>query len=151
MSHVRPAIPKGLGSTRREPADDKPRVTLGVFIVLALQAFALGITQTWLLPHAGKASQASTGVIVAAVGILFVVLAGLLVALVRRKWWAWLFFALLYGSGLVKDLVKLGNPIEIGLDSIRVAVLLSPSMCRYIGVRYSPARLWRQLAGTPRR
>lgn len=100
------------------------------FILLAVQSLVVGVAHV----HFSSQKHSSTAAVVIGFVVLFAVLTVLLVALARRRRWAWLVFVALYGPGLVLDVFDFNGAIEFVLDVIRFGLLVSSSMRRYVGI-----------------
>jgi hypothetical protein len=108
--------------------DGRTRVVLLAVILLAVQPLLIGELSVLLSSH-----RHSTAVgIVSGFVILAVILAILLMALVRRRRWAWLALVLLFGSAVVLDVFNLTSAVRFILHVIGFALLVSPPMRRYI-------------------
>ena len=120
-------------STLRALPDDRTRLVLFAFSLLAVQSLLFAAISLGNDTHKHSASKVSTGVVVAVIVIASAVLVVLLVALVLRHRWAWLVLVLLYGSGLVVGVFNFNGVIEPILDVIRFGLLISSPMRRYVG------------------
>jgi hypothetical protein len=108
--------------------DGRTRVVLLAFILVAVQPLLIGELSVLLSSH-----KHSTVVgIVSGFVILAAILAVLLVALVRRRRWAWLVLVLVFGSAVVLDVFNFNGFVRFTPDVIGFALLVSPPMRRHV-------------------
>jgi hypothetical protein len=114
---------------------DANSVILLLFAVLAIESFAFGIVEVVTSRASSTTARPSTLTLVFGFTILAVILTVILVALIRRMRWAWMVSLILYGGALVADVFNFRGIAEITLDIVRVGLLISPQMRRYVGIR----------------
>jgi hypothetical protein len=107
--------------------DGKTRAILLAVILLTVQPLLVGELSVLLSSHK---DSTVVGIVFGFV-ILAAILTVLLGALIRRRRWAWLILIVLFGSVVVLDMFNF-NGVRFVLDVIGFALLISPSMRRYV-------------------
>ena len=116
--------------------DGRARVVLLAVTLLAVQPLLTGELGVLLSPH-----RHSTVVgVVSGFVILVAILAVLLVALVRRRWWAWLVLVVLFSGAVILDVLKFNGMVALVRDVVGLALLMSPPMRRYVNGANEPDR-----------
>jgi hypothetical protein len=126
--------------------DGRTRIVLLAFILVAVQPLLIGELSVLLSSH-----KHSTVVgIVSGFVILAAILAVLLVALVRRRRWAWLVLAFLFSVAVILDVLKFNGVVTLVRDVVGLALLVSPPMRRYVNRANAPDRRQGAAAEGPR-
>jgi hypothetical protein len=108
--------------------DGRTRLVLLAFMLLAAQPLVVGELNVLLSPH----RHATVVGIVAGFVILAAILAVLLGALVRRRWWAWLVLVFLFSIAVILDVLKFNGMVTLVRDVAGLALLMSRPMRRYV-------------------
>jgi hypothetical protein len=124
-------------SWRRAP--QATRIALAAYALLSVVPFltsgVLGLSE--LDKHPG----ASAALIATAMVVGVALLAGLLLALVLQRRWAWIVLLLLEGAVVVPYMWESGPARSLVTSSIGILVLLSPPMRRWVWGQGPPTRV----------
>jgi hypothetical protein len=120
----------------RASLDGRTRVVLFAFLLLAPLPLLIGEVGVLFSPH----RRATVAGVVIGFVILATILVVLLTALVRRRRWAWFVLLFLFGSTVVVDLFYFNGVVVFTVDVICFALLVSPSMRRYVKRANGPDR-----------
>lgn len=116
-------------SNRQASLDGGPQVLLIAFILLQVLPLLFNELSVLLSPH--KQHSKVIG-IVAAFVIVDAIYAVLIVALVRRRRWAWLVLVLLSGSAVILSVFNFKGVVRFILDVTSFVLLMSSPMRRYV-------------------
>jgi hypothetical protein len=105
----------------RRVKEDSTRVAVGVYAVLVATPFVFAATHTWFWNGDRPAAPASA----ALVGVV-------LAALFFRHRWAWWTLVVFNGFVVISYAWEWTNAANFAVSAVSLAVLLSPSMRRYV-------------------
>jgi hypothetical protein len=113
-------------------ADRAERVTVLAYVLLDAVAFVIGVAS-----HSLPYKHATLAASIAAVSIGALINAGVLVALVLRRRWAWFASILIVGGGVIAFARGSDGVLGILGTIVASALLASPPMRRYVAERQS--------------
>jgi len=113
------------------------RLALRALVVLTVGPLLVAVVGLLLSTHEHRVP---VGVLVAtSVAVYILLFVVPLVALARRKRWGWILLVLLSVLLVVSEAFDFNGSVVLSLDLIRLGLLLSPPILRYVGVA-KPAR-----------
>lgn len=108
------------------------RLALLALIMLTVGLLLVAVVRLLLSTHM---HGVPVGVTVATSVVVYILLFVVpLVALARRKRWGWILLVFLSGLLVVSEPFDFNGPVALSLDVIRLGLLLSPPIRRYVGV-----------------
>jgi len=124
-------------SDRRASPDDMARLALLALIILTVGPLLVAVGRLLLSTHKHRVPVGQTvGTSVVVYTLLFIVP---LIGLTRRKRWGWILLVFLSGLLIVSEPFDFNGPVALSLDVIRLGLLLSPPIRRYVDLA-KPAR-----------
>jgi len=122
---------------RRASPDDTARLALLALVILTVAPLLVAAVRLLLSTHNHRVPVGQTvGTSVVVYTLLFIVP---LVGLTRQKRWGWILLVFLSSLLLASEPFHFNGSVALSLDVIRLGLLLSPPIRRYVGLP-KPAR-----------
>jgi hypothetical protein len=102
------------------------------FVLLAAEPFMVGLVHPLFAHHRHLTPRNGSSIVISLTVWILVLVA--LAALVNQQLWAWIILVLIYVPWVVVDVVNFNGAVGFSLVLIRSALLVSPPICRYVGV-----------------